>query len=435
MGIESEQLVYDYLSRVGDLAQQGGLPSGDRMRLVAELRADIDRRRASAGTDSPAGVKRILAKLGTPADVVAAAGGRPPAGGAPDGGAAGPGSAGGTYGSGGPSRGAYGTGEPRGAYGSGEPPRGTGAAGMARAAREKLSGLAERSGLTGKVPTPRDGDAPAGRPGAPGESSSTGAPPAGASPGQPAAGHGNPPRVPSPARRSPSAASPPHLAGEDELGPRESNPDWWHVEPGPFAQPEQRDSPFGQVEGFTGGIEIPELLGMPTEADQEKDAKEAAGADPDQDAGAGAADGGGKEARRPGLLRRALRRRRGGDAEAAAEGAERTGSLSPLLLLAAALLVAGAVLGNLIVMAFGWVLAYSTRKLSRAEAKWAALGMPGLVAAVAMAWLWGRATGKWGEPIPQDGMKDALRAAWPVVVRSAAIASALFLVWRARRRT
>ncbi|OMI33264.1 putative integral membrane protein, partial [Streptomyces sparsogenes DSM 40356] len=63
MGIESEQLVYDYLSRVGDLAQQGGLPSGDRMRLVAELRADIDRRRASAGTDSPAGVKRILAKL------------------------------------------------------------------------------------------------------------------------------------------------------------------------------------------------------------------------------------------------------------------------------------------------------------------------------------------------------------------------------------
>ncbi|WP_065960983.1 hypothetical protein [Streptomyces sparsogenes] len=436
MGIESEQLVYDYLSRVGDLAQQGGLPSGDRMRLVAELRADIDRRRASAGTDSPAGVKRILAKLGTPADVVAAAGGRPPAGGAPDGGAAGPGSAGGTYASGGPPRGAYGTGEPRGAYGTGEPPRGAGAAGMARAAREKLSGLAERSGLTGKVPTPRDGDAPAGRrPGAPGESSSTGAPPAGASPGQPAADHGKPPRVPSPARRSPSAASPPHLAGEDELGPRESNPDWWHVEPGPFAQPEQRDSPFGQVEGFTGGIEIPELLGMPTEADQEKDAKEAAGADPDQGAGEGAADGGGKEARRPGLLRRALRRRRGGDAEAAAEGAERPGSLSPLLLLAAALLVAGAVLGNLIVMAFGWVLAYSTRKLSRAEAKWAALGMPGLVAAVAMTWLWGRATGKWGEPIPQDGMKDALRAAWPVVVRSAAIASALFLVWRARRRS
>ncbi|MCC4322496.1 HAAS signaling domain-containing protein, partial [Streptomyces malaysiensis] len=77
MGIESEKLVYDYLSRVGDLAQQQGLSSGERMRLVSGLRADIDHRRATGGADSPAGVKRILSKLGSPADVVAAAGGRP----------------------------------------------------------------------------------------------------------------------------------------------------------------------------------------------------------------------------------------------------------------------------------------------------------------------------------------------------------------------
>ncbi|MGO4423640.1 hypothetical protein AB4Z54_34390, partial [Streptomyces sp. MCAF7] len=89
MGIESEQLVYDYLSRVGDLAHQRGLSSGDRMRLVSELRADIDQRRgASAGSDSPAGVKRILAKLGTPSEVVTAAGGRSGAGTATNGGAA-----------------------------------------------------------------------------------------------------------------------------------------------------------------------------------------------------------------------------------------------------------------------------------------------------------------------------------------------------------
>ncbi|MGY0060683.1 HAAS signaling domain-containing protein [Streptomyces sp. LZ34] len=405
MGIESEQLVYDYLSRVGDLAQQRGLPSGDRMRLVAELRADIDQRRASAGSDSPAGVKRILAKLGTPAEVVAAAGGRPSDGAAPDGGAAGAGAA-------------AGAGSVGGAYGGAEPPRGAGAAGMARAARDKLSGFAERSGLIGKVPAPRDGDSPA-RP----ES------PSGAAPTDDLG-------RPSPRRRSPAAASPPHLAGEDELGPRESNPDWWHVEPGPFVQAEQRDSPLGQVEGFVGGVEIPELLGFATETDTE--AEEAAGADTDQGADEAEADtGGGKAARKPGLLRRALRRRGakgGGGGDGEGGGAQRAGFLSPLVLLAAALLVAGAALGNLIVMAFGWVIAYSTRKLSRAEVKWAVLGMPGLVAAATMAWLWGRASGKWGEPIPENGMGDALRAAWPVVVRAAAITSAFFLVWRARRR-
>ncbi|MYW35028.1 hypothetical protein GT040_38555, partial [Streptomyces sp. SID2119] len=73
MGIESDQLVYDYLSRVGDLAQQQQLSSGARMRLVSTLRGEIDRRRASEGADSPAAVRRIIGRLGSPAELVSAA--------------------------------------------------------------------------------------------------------------------------------------------------------------------------------------------------------------------------------------------------------------------------------------------------------------------------------------------------------------------------
>ncbi|MGZ0238066.1 hypothetical protein ACNFR4_37235, partial [Streptomyces sp. CPS1] len=66
MGIESDKVVYEYLSRVGDIAQQRQLPSSARMRLVSELRNEIDRDRARATVDSPAAVRRILDRLGTP---------------------------------------------------------------------------------------------------------------------------------------------------------------------------------------------------------------------------------------------------------------------------------------------------------------------------------------------------------------------------------
>nr|WP_158715621.1 hypothetical protein [Streptomyces sp. NRRL S-481] len=52
MGIESDQVVYEYLSRVGDVAQQRQLSSATRMRLVADLRNEIDKRRAKATVDS-----------------------------------------------------------------------------------------------------------------------------------------------------------------------------------------------------------------------------------------------------------------------------------------------------------------------------------------------------------------------------------------------
>lgn len=418
MGIESEKLVYDYLSRVGDLAQQQGLPSGERMRLVSGLRADIDHRRSTGGTDSAAGVKRILAKLGTPAEVVAAAGGGASVGDGTPGGGGGPSASSGSGGS----------------NGSGG---GTRTSGAARAARDKLAGLAERTGLSNKVPSPREPNGPSGTGG-----DDTPVSLAKHMPVTPEAPEA--PETPEAPRRR----SGPHLAGQDELGPRESNPDWWHVEPGPFAQPEHQDGRLGFVEGFVGGIELPELLGSGKTVEQEQQeerekreaekraAEEAAEAEAAEAAEAEAA---GKKTRRRGLVRRALlgpgksADAEGGTGKAGARAGWATG-LSPVLLLSIVLLVAGAVMGNIVVLAFGWVLTYATGKLSRAEAKWAVLGMPGLVAAGAMVWLWGRTSGKWGDPIPENGMKDVLTETWPVVVRGAAVATVLFLVWRARRR-
>ncbi|MGW3799870.1 hypothetical protein ACWD63_04515, partial [Streptomyces clavifer] len=121
------------------------------------------------------------------------------------------------------------------------------------------------------------------------------------------------------------------------------------------------------------------------------------------------------------------------DAPAPAVVAGKPALGNPFLLLAAALLVAGAVLGSWIALAAGWLLAYSSRRISRAEAKWIAMGLPGVVVAGAFVWLWGRTTGRWGSPLAEGAMGDAMTEAWPVVLRTAAVASAVYLVWRARR--
>ncbi|MCC2278731.1 MULTISPECIES: hypothetical protein [Streptomyces] len=308
MGIESDQLVYDYLSRVGDLAQRQSLTSGERMRLVTRLRTEIEQRRAVEGAETPAAVQRILDGLGTPSEAVAGAAGRP-----------------------------------------GEP--------------------------AGKVPAQRT---------------------------------------------PPGAARPPHLATEEELGTGGS-PDWWRVEPGPFTAGDA-------VHGFVGGIEIPDMLKPPgapgTPAQVPAQRVQPAQQDPE---GAVPGQEDAVEADEPparGLAR--LRRRRG-------PGPGGTVPMSPLLVLVAVLLVTGAVLGNLLVLAAGWALAYVTRRLTQAESKWAVMGVPGLVVAGGVVWLWGRMDGRWGEPIPQGAMAGALSATWPVVVRVAAVASAAFVLWRARR--
>ncbi|MFF9406441.1 hypothetical protein ACF1B0_13090 [Streptomyces anandii] len=331
MGIESDQVVYEYLSRVGDVAHQRQLSSATRMRLVSELRNEIDRRRSKAAVDSPAAVRRILDRLGTPDEVVAAAG---------DGG-------------------------PR--------PPGQAPASAVPVQREPEAEERPR-GLRRAVPRPR----PA-RPGTP----------------PPAAG----------------TAVPPHLATADQLGGADAGPgaDWWRTD----------GSPFGigdDVPGFIGGVEIPELLKPPPKEPPRQPGT--APAAPAVEAEPEAVDDDVAAPRRR-LALAALRRGR---------------RSNPLLLLAAALLVAGAVLGNWFALLLGWVIAYASRRLTPTESKWAVMGMPGLALAAGVVWLWGRTDDRWGTPIAQGHMNDAVAQTWPWVVRAAAVLSALFLVWRSQRQ-
>ncbi|WP_405408810.1 hypothetical protein [Streptomyces decoyicus] len=399
MGIESDQLVYDYLSRVGDLAQQRGLPAATRMRLVTGLRAEIDGQQA----DSVSGVKRILARLGTPEAVVTAAGSaddRVP-GTSLGGPSARPGPAAGSASGAGP---AVPAGRPSAEPSRhGEPPR------PWSAAREKLTGLAWRSALTGR-PSANGKDSP------PGKDSGPGTVPA------PREGATGP---------APSVGLPPHLAGADELGDDADAPDWWRVEPAPFG-------PGETVPGFVGGIEIPEIWDRPKSERPLSLQKD--GADGDEAPGTDA-DGAAAERTLPGLVRRVLRRRRGAAAEAAPVAgapdevvvAPARAPLSPVLTLAVLLLVAGAALGSWLALAGGWGLAYVSRRLSRTEAKFAALGVPGTVVGGMVVWLWGRFDGRWGDPIAQGRLGQEMADGLPGIVRVAAVASALFLVWRMRR--
>lgn len=328
MGIESDHLVYEYLSRVGDLAQRRQLSSGDRMRLVSGLRDEIDRRRAKYDPDTPAAVRRILERIGTPEEV--------------------------------------------------------------------LDTLGELTGPTAAAAAP---------------------PPA--VPVQRSAGSGGRWRKPSPPPEPEQRQNvPPHLAGLDELGPGDGvDPDWWALSPGggTGAGP--------QVEGFAGGIEIPDLFKKPEEDEPPSPQPET---------------GGPSSARR---LVRFLRERRERKAEAAAPeeaAAPAAGRprirMHPFLLLAAVLLLVGVLSGYWLLLGAGWLLAYASRVLGPAERKWALLGLPVAVFAAGMLWVWGRAAGNWGEPLPREQLGTAFRAMWPALARTAGLVTAAYLTWRARRR-
>ncbi|MFF1451876.1 hypothetical protein ACFVYF_27600 [Streptomyces sp. NPDC058274] len=334
MGIESDQLVFDYLSRVGDLAQQRQLPSGTRMRLVSELRGEIDRRRAKTGMDSPAAVRRILARLGSPDEVVAAAG--------------------------------------SGAPGVTSDLTETRAAVPVQRTREQRT--REPRGLRRVVPRPRPAEA-------------------------------------EPAEASRDVPSPPHLASAQELGDSATQPDWWRVDSSPFG-------PGESVPGFVGGVEIPEILKPPPER------RDPEGADEHQDKDAVPAPR--APAPADDVVEAVPTRRR--------RLPRLSGWSNPLLLLAAALLVAGAILGSWIALGLGWLIAYSSRRLTPAESKWAVLVLPGLVATAGVVWLWGRTNGRWGDPVTDGHLSDAITETWPWVVRGAAVASALYLAWRSQRR-
>ncbi|GLF97184.1 hypothetical protein [Streptomyces yaizuensis] len=420
MGIESDQLVYDYLSRVGDLAHQRQLPSGARRELVAGLRGEIDRQRAAAGPDSPAAVRRILGRLGTPDEVVTAAG-----------------------------------------DGSGSVPR-PGPT-VPDAASASGSGSGGR-GLRRWIPGPRPETAatePSASGPVPGSDTGTGSgtgsgPGTGTRPGtrgvrrwipgpRTSANGAPAPEAPAPATPGPAlGGTPPHLAGLDERGSGGQDTDWWDIAPRPFG-------PGEHVAGFTGGVEIPEILAPPRRDDEEAPDAPAPGL-PDAPATGGPVDltkeaapasdeEGDAPPRRP--VRRLLARLRrrpvapadddgaAPDTTAAAPGFH-PGGVVPVL--AAALLVAGAVLASWVALGIGWLLAWGFCRLSDRERKFAVLGIPGVAAAVGLLWIWGREDGRWGEPVPADGMGDALSAAAPWLIKGAAVASALFVLWRARRR-
>lgn len=71
MSIQGDQVVYDYLSRVGDLAQGKVLPAR-RATLVADLRARIEKEREKVGAGEPDAVRVLLGRLGEPEAIVAA---------------------------------------------------------------------------------------------------------------------------------------------------------------------------------------------------------------------------------------------------------------------------------------------------------------------------------------------------------------------------
>jgi hypothetical protein len=301
------------------------------MRLVAELRDEIDRRRAKAVVDSPAAVRRIISRIGTPTEVVTAAedisGAAPGAAPAP----------------------------PAAVPVQREPGPG------AEARDDRPKGVLRRV-----VPRPR---------------------PAGTPDGGPA-----PAEVP----------SPPHRAGTDELGDSATQPDWWRVD----------NSAFGigdEVPGFVGGVEIPELLKPPPAKEKEET--------PPEPAAAPEAEPAASRRRLPRLPRLPSGR-----------------WSNPLLLLAAGLLVAGTVIGDWRALILGWLIAYASRRLTQAEIKWAVVVLPGLALTGGVVWLWGRTEGRWGTPVPEGRMNEAISETWPWVIRAAALTTALFLVWRSQRQ-
>ncbi|MER7515035.1 hypothetical protein [Streptomyces sp. NPDC126499] len=219
------------------------------------------------------------------------------------------------------------------------------------------------------------------------------------------------------ARVAPGAGPDPTASGAPVPGPRagERGPggasgsgasDWWRTDATDATGAPGAVEAVG-VPGFVGGVEIPELLKPPpVEEDEDGDGDER-GEAPEAVEGDGAGERSGRFARVRGL---------------------RLGS--PLLLASALLLLAGAAFGWLFPLAAGWLLAYASR-----ERRGAVLVVPGLAVTAGIVWLWGRVEGRWGTPVPpgETAMGAALADTWPWTLRAAAVASALFLLWRARR--
>ncbi|WP_320780118.1 hypothetical protein, partial [Streptomyces sp. CRN 30] len=236
-----------------------------------------------------------------------------------------------------------------------------------------------------------------------------------------------------PAPPGPTRPAPP--ARPEGNGNGTAPTDWWQAEDSPWgdgarAGDRDRELALGDlVPGFVGGVEIPELLKPSFRKTDAADAAEGkaggqgtpGGAVPRQKGAAVAVEAAVPVSAAKGNRLRVPRLR------------PESGWNNPLLLLAAALLVAGAFIGSLVPLILGWLIAYLSRRLSPNESKWAVFGVPGAAAVAGIVWLWGRTDGRWGDPIAEDQMGDAIAGTWPWVLRGAAVASAVYLVWRSQR--
>ncbi|MFE6865937.1 hypothetical protein ACFVFS_05230 [Kitasatospora sp. NPDC057692] len=108
---------------------------------------------------------------------------------------------------------------------------------------------------------------------------------------------------------------------------------------------------------------------------------------------------------------------------------------SPLLLLSAAVLIGGAVTGQLIAVLIGWALGYVSRHLSDLARKVAVFGIPLMTISGSSLWVWGRAQGRWGTALnPGEQANQVVWESAPGVLRVAAVLSAVFLLLMSLRR-
>ncbi|MFF7632278.1 hypothetical protein ACFZB9_03890 [Kitasatospora sp. NPDC008050] len=108
---------------------------------------------------------------------------------------------------------------------------------------------------------------------------------------------------------------------------------------------------------------------------------------------------------------------------------------SPLLLLAVAVLVGGAVSGVILVLLAGWGLAYLSARLGNLTKKFAVFGIPMITMTASSIWFWGRSEGRWGDALAKGApVTHATLTAAPGVLRLAGVLSAVFLLAVAMRR-
>jgi hypothetical protein len=108
---------------------------------------------------------------------------------------------------------------------------------------------------------------------------------------------------------------------------------------------------------------------------------------------------------------------------------------SLLLSVAALLLLAGAVTGQLLAMLGGWGAAYLSRRLGDFTKKFIVLGVPLITMTASTVWYWGRAHGRWGAPLAQGtALSHATWSAAPTVLRVAAALSAVLVLAITLRR-